>query len=271
MKKWFEPVATAWVGVITHKLRSFLTILGIVIGVGAVIALMSIGRGAQADILSRIQTLGANLITINPGAVSFGGVRSASGSASTLTLEDAIAIWEQVPEISAMAPYYSTSQQLIFGSSNTRAQVTGTTPDYQQVYSLQVSEGAFFSDNDYQTNARVAVLGANVSTTLFSTSTNPIGQTIRVGSNVVRVIGVLAEKGAGMGSPDEGVYIPLTASQQMYAQPRTNQGGQVVSGIALTVTDQTKSAQAVELITSLLRYRHQLSPSTDNDFRITSI
>ncbi|MDD5127947.1 MAG: FtsX-like permease family protein, partial [Dehalococcoidales bacterium] len=94
---------------------------------------------------------------------------------------------------------------------------------------------------------------------------------IRVGSNVVRVIGVLAEKGAGMGSPDEGVYIPLTASQQMYAQPRTNQGGQVVSGIALTVTDQTKSAQAVELITSLLRYRHQLSPSTDNDFRITSI
>ncbi|MDD4858596.1 MAG: ABC transporter permease [Dehalococcoidales bacterium] len=271
MKKWFEPIASAWVGVITHKLRSFLTILGIVIGVGAVIALMSIGRGAQADILSRIQTLGANLVTISPGALNFGGVRSASGSASTLTLEDAAAIWEQVPGLSAMAPTYSTSQQLIFGSANTRSQITGTSPEYQQVYSLQISEGAFFSDYDYQSSARVAVLGANVSETLFGTTTNPIGQTIRVGSNVVRVIGVLAEKGAGMGSPDDAVYIPLTASQQMYAQPRTSQGGHVVSGISLTVADQSSSTVIVEEITSLLRYRHQLSAATENDFRITSI
>ena len=150
MKRLFEPLTTAWLGVVTHKLRSFLTILGIVIGVAAVITLMSIGRGAEKQILSNISSLGSNLITVRPGASTFGGVRGAVGSISTLTLEDADAIAEQVHYIDAVAPTYSTSFQLVVGAQNMRAQVSGVTPGYQQTNNLNVADGAFISDYDYQ-------------------------------------------------------------------------------------------------------------------------
>ena len=148
MKQWLEPLSTAWVGVITHKLRSFLTMLGIVIGVAAVIALMSIGRGSEADILSRIETLGSDLIFIRPGATIFGGVRSAAGSVNTLTLEDAAAISQQVSYVTSVAPYYSTSLQLIAGGQNMRSQVTGITTEYQQAYNLKTANGAFLYEYD---------------------------------------------------------------------------------------------------------------------------
>ena len=118
MKKWLEPISTAWNGVVTHKLRSSLTVLGIVIGVAAVISLMSIGRGAEADVISRIETLGSNLIFVNPGSTSFRGVRSAIGSAGTLTLEDAAAIAEEVPNITSIAPSFSRSLQLVAGDQS---------------------------------------------------------------------------------------------------------------------------------------------------------
>ncbi len=271
MKKWLEPLATAWVGVITHKLRSFLTILGIVIGVAAVIILMSIGRGAEADIISRIETLGADLLLIRPGAQSFGGIRGAAGSAVSLTMEDAAAISEQVPYITSVAPFYSTSLQLVVGDQNMRAQVTGTNPEYQQAYNLETIDGSFFAEYDYQRGSKVAVLGSDVKETLFS-DVDPIGQQMRMGSNVVRVIGVLESKGASMlGSPDNAILIPLTALQQMVAQPRTTQGERVVSSIAMTVGDQENASYVVDEITSLLRSRHQLGPGVDNDFSVTSI
>jgi len=270
MKKWFEPLSTAWVGVATHKLRSFLTMLGIVIGVAAVIALMSIGRGAEADIISRIETLGSDLIIVRPGATTFGGVRSAAGSATSLTLEDAAAISEQVPYITAVAPYYSTLLQLVAGNQNMNAQVTGITLEYMQAYNLNTTSGSFFSDYDYQRSAKVAVLGSNVAETLFE-GADPIGQQMRMGNNIVRVIGVLESKGAMMGSPDDAILIPLTAMQQMVAQPRTSQGERVVSSIALTVSDQEQASYVVDEITSLLRSRHQLGPGIDDDFSIISL
>ena len=128
MKKALGMFSTVWIGIATHKFRSFLTVLGIVIGVGAVITLMSIGRGAQAQILSNIQNLGSNLISISPGASNFGGVRGTS-SVNTLTLEDAQAIAQQIPGIQAVAPSYSGSFQLIVGAQNTRASVIGATPE----------------------------------------------------------------------------------------------------------------------------------------------
>ena len=143
MKRWFEPLGTAWVGIITHKLRSFLTILGIVIGVAAVISLMSIGKGAQADILTRIGTLGSNLITISPGSSTFGGFRSAAGSVQTLTQEDAMAIQEQVAFLDSVAPTYSSNLQLVVGSENMNSQVTGVPPEYQEIRSLKTAYGAF--------------------------------------------------------------------------------------------------------------------------------
>jgi len=270
MKKWFEPLSTAWVGVVTHKLRSFLTILGIVIGVGAVITLMSVGKGAQAQILSNIQSMGSNLITISPGAFTSGGVRTAAGATRTLTIEDAEAIAEQVPYISAVAPSYSSSLQLVVGGKNTNSQVTGVNLEYMQVHNLEIANGAFFSDYDYQSGAKVAVLGTNVKETLF-VDADPIGQQMRMGSIIVRVIGVLESKGAGFGSPDDAILIPLTAMQQTVAQPRTAQGGRIVSSIALTVSDEKQSDYVVEQITSLLRTRHQLTPNAGDDFRIQSM
>ncbi len=270
MKKWFEPLVTAWVGVITHKLRSFLTILGIVIGVAAVITLMSVGKGAQTEILSRISTLGANLVTISPGSSTFEGVRSAAGSVRTLTQEDAEAIAAQVTGIDSVAPIYSTSLQLIVGSNNVNAQVTGILPEYQQIMNLQVAYGSFFTDYEYQRGMKVVVLGSSVKETLFEDA-DAVGQQIRMGGNIVRVIGVLESKEGAFDSPDNAILIPLTAMQQMVAQPRTNQGDRAVSSIVLTVTDEKQSTNVVEQITSLLRTRHRLGSNVDDDFRITSM
>jgi len=268
MKKWLDPFITAWVGVITHKLRSFLTILGIVIGVGAVIILMSVGRGAEADIISRIETLGSDLITVRPGSFTFGGIRG--GVSQTLTMEDAEAISEQVSHISAIAPSYSSNLQLVVGGENTNASVSGVTPEYMLVNNLELASGTFFSEQDYQRGAKVVVLGADVAETLFGDA-SPIGQQMRMGTIIVRAVGVLESKGAMMGSPDAAIYIPLTAMQQTVAQPRTAQGDRIVSSIALTVSDEEQSEYVVEEITSLLRTRHQLGALDDDDFNILSI
>ena len=269
MKRWFEPLSTAWVGVVTHKLRSLLTILGIVIGVAAVISLMSIGRGATADILSRIEGMGADLITISPGASTTGGVRTV-GSVRTLTMEDAEAIAQQVPYIKMVSPVNTANLQIVAGGQNMNARVTGVTPEYQGVYSLGIAEGAFFTDYEYQRGTRVAILGANVKETLFG-DVSPVGQQVRMGSTIVRVIGVLESKGAMFGSPDDAILVPLTAMQQMVAVERTSLGDRVVSSIALAVSDSKQAEYVVEEITSLLRTRHRLGPNVENDFSITSI
>jgi len=268
MKQWSDTLATVWVGLSTHKLRSLLTMLGIVIGVAAVISLMSIGRGAQADILARIGSLGSDLITIRPGASYHRGVRSAASN--TLTMEDAKAIAEKVPYISAVAPYYSSNLQLVVGNQNMNTSVTGATAEHMPVNNLKLANGTFFSGFDYKRGAKVAVLGSNVKETLFADA-NPIGQQMRMGRIIVRVIGVLESKGAGWGSPDDAIFIPLTAMQQTVAQPRTAQGEPIVSSISLTVSDKEQAGYVVEEINSLLRTRHQIGPLDDDDFRVRSM
>jgi putative ABC transport system permease protein len=271
MRKWLDPLTTAWTGVISHKLRSFLTILGIVIGVGAVIALMSVGRGAESEILSNIQSLGANLVTIRGGAgFSFpGGVRAAFGSSQTLTENDAAAI-AQLPNITAVSPSYTSSLQFNANGQNTNAQVDGVNPEFFEINNLKIASGALFTDSEYQSSAPVVVLGSNVADTLFPNS-DPIGQQIRMGNVIVRVIGVLESKGASFGSSDDAVFIPLTAMQQTVAQPRTAEGDRVVSSITLTVSDQAYTDSVIANITNLLRIRHHLSATTENDFNIQSV
>ncbi|MFC2059671.1 ABC transporter permease [Chloroflexota bacterium] len=270
MKKLLGPFATVWVGLSTHKLRSFLTMLGIIIGVASVISLMSIGRGAQADILSRIETLGSDRITIRPGRVTSGGVRGAAGGANTLTLADAEAIVGQISYISSVAPSYSRNMQLIAGSKNTNASVIGTTADYIQISNLKLASGTFLSKFDYQYGTAVIVLGSEVKEELFGEA-SAIGQEVRIGTNVVRVIGVLESKGSTYGSPDDNTFIPLTTMQQMIAQPRNSQGERLISTIDLSVSDENQAGYVVEQMTSLLRTRHGLSPSADDDFRIRSM
>ncbi len=268
MKKFFDPLITAWVGVTTHKLRSFLTTLGIVIGITSVITLMSVGRGTTAQVLSNIESIGADLISIRAGSFSFGGVRG--GTAQTLTQEDADTIALQVPYITAVASTFSSTLQLVVGGENMNSQVTGVTPAYQQVQKLEMTSGAFFTEYDYQRAASVVVLGSNVVETLFG-DIDPVGQQIRMGRGIVRVIGVLESKGFSMmGSVDDAILIPLTALQMAVAQTRTNQGERVVSTIVLTVSDEEQAEFVVDEITVLLRDRHRLGPGVDDDFSIIS-
>ena len=269
MKKWLEPLSNAWEGVKTHKLRSSLTILGIVIGIAAVIALMSIGRGVETQILSQIESMGSDVITVFPGSITERGVAGAGGSAITLTLEDAEVIEEQVDYVDLVAPYSSANQQLIVGGENANAQVIGTTPEYQDVYNLEIASGVFISENDYQNGAKVAVIGADVADTLFG-GVDPLGQQIRMGSNIVRVVGVLESKGRsfGMSSTDEAVLIPLTTLQQNISQQRTSSGGHVISSIALTVSDEEQMSSVVTETEDLLRSRHRIAAGDEDDFSV---
>lgn len=272
MKKWLDPFSTAWVGVVTHKLRSFLTILGIVIGIAAVISLMSIGRGVEKEILSSIESLGSDLIFITPGARTEGGVRSASGSAQTLTQEDAAAIAGQVAHIDSIAATLYSPLQLVVGSENMNTTGTGVPPGYQDIRNLEVAYGAFFTEYDYQRGAKVVVIGSNIKETLFGDA-NPIGQQIRMGKNIGRIIGVLESKGGvqSQGSPDDTFLIPFTAMRQMVGQQRTSRGESVVHTIELTVSDEDQTEAVVAEITSLLRTRHRLSPDVGDDFNIMSM
>ena len=268
MKKWLSLLSTVWLGMSTHKLRSILTILGVVIGVASVITLMSIGRGTEAEILSNIQSLGSNLVTIRPGSFTFGGVRG--GMSQTLTIDDSEAIAQQISNISAVSPTYSSSLQLVAGGKNTNSQITGSTPEYFIINNLEVAKGTLFSYDEYQNSTKVAVLGSTVAETLFPTD-DPIGQQMRMGKIIVRVIGVLESKGAMFGSADDAIFIPLTVMQQTVAQPRTAQGDRIVSTIALAVSDETLTQEVIDDITSLLRTRHRLAAAADNDFNIMSV
>lgn len=267
MKAFVSFLSTVWMGISTHKLRSFLTMLGIVIGVASVITLMSIGKGATATILESIESIGSDLITISPGSFTFKGFTG--GSSQTLTYEDAEAIAEQVEYVKNIAPYYSTYTQVIYGNANTNAQVFGVTPEYMDVMNLELEQGVFFSQYDYDHGAKVAVIGSNVWDTLFDNAV-PIGENVRIDTKIGTVIGILESEGGFMG-PDDSIFVPLTAVQQSIAQLRTSRGEHIVSTIALTVTDEDKTDQVIEDITELLRTRHRLALGVDDDFTIMSM
>ena len=271
MKKFLEPVIIAWSGITGHKLRSFLTILGVVIGVSAVIALMSIGKGTTSQILSSIQSLGANVLTVSPSfSMQSGPVRGGFGSAQTLSLEDAEAIQLEIANVTAVAPVSNKFYQLVYGDENVQAQTVGTTPSYFDVYNLTLSSGDFISGYDYDHNTRVVVLGATISETLFGDE-NPIGKTIRVGAYKFEVIGVLAEKGMSISSSDNAVIIPLSTLQQIGGITRVRSGERVISSIALTVSDEKYSSSAKTDITLLLEERHEIAFGGTDDFSVTSM
>ncbi len=266
MKKVTSMLRSVWIGLSTHKLRSFLTTLGIVIGVASVITLMSVGRGATASILENIQSMGEDLISIRAGSRTFGGVRSTASN--TLTMEDGEVIAEKVSNVEAVASLYSSNLRLIYGDENLNSSVTGITPSYWQIQNYELDSGSFFSEQEYNRNAKVAVIGANVAETLFGTA-SPIGENVRMGSMIVTIIGVLELEDSFMG-PDDSVYIPLSALQQAVALTRTARGEKVVSSIVLTVSEGEDAEQVVDDITELLRERHRLSDTADNDFNIMS-
>lgn len=269
MKNFFSPLSTAWTAVITHKLRSFLTILGVVIGIAAVIILMSVGNGVQASILNNFSSLGANIITVSPGSSTAGGVRGSFGSASTLTLEDAQAIADGVTNISGVSPTSNSGMQVVAGNQNMRVQVTGITPGYFDVNSsVVIQEGDYITQDDYDRHSKVALIGSNISATLFQ-GDDPVGQTIRMGTNIFTIKGLLQSEGQSFTSSDNMILIPLSTLQGI-AGSITTSGLHIINSISVQATDKDSIASVEQQITLLLEDRHKIAVGATDDFTLTS-
>jgi putative ABC transport system permease protein len=248
-----------------NKLRTGLAMLGIVIGIGSVIALMSLGQATQQQIQNQIQSLGANLLTVSPSSQNAGGVRSANSS-ETLTLEDAKAIQtnQAITTISTVSPEYTSRGQVTTAGSNTNVQIIGATPEYATVHKISVSQGAFISSTDNSSLRKVAVIGPQVATDLFNTD-NPIGKVVRVNSQSLTVIGVTESKGGtGFLNQDNIVYVPLsTAQKQLF-------GANSLTAISLEAKSSDVMTDAQNQVGYFLLSRHKLSDPSQADFTILS-
>ena len=248
---------------LANKMRSLLTMLGVIIGVAAVIALVSVGMGVRTGITSNFESLGANTITIMPGSSNRGGPRGAAGSMQTLKYDDAKAIEAKIKDIQYVSPTVSSSYQVVNGNQNWNTSVTGVTPDLMQIRSLTVDNGSFISKEDMTKRNRVAVIGATVAENLFGTE-NPVGKNIRIKNQPFKVIGILASKGSsGFGQDqDDVIYIPLTTAQERMM------GITYVQSISLQATDTQKIEQVQDEITTLLRQRHRITGDKEDDFHV---
>ena len=262
-----ESIRIALEGLKSNKLRSILTMLGIIIGVGAVIAMVSIGMGVQQKVQSSIASLGSNLLIVMPGSnAPPGTVRLAAGSNITLTNQDAKAISKQVGGINYVLPAVSSQYQVIYGNQNWKTSVQGTTTDFLTVRNYSVSAGSFFSHSDDNSRARVAVLGRTVATNLFGAA-SPVGKTIRINQAPFRVVGVLSAKGqSSMGQDqDDLVLVPLSTAQDRLM------GITYLNNISI----QAKNAEVInkvqEDVTTLLRSRHRLAAGVENDFTVRNM
>jgi macrolide transport system ATP-binding/permease protein len=247
-----------------NRMRAALTVLGILIGVGAVIAMVSVGQGATVGVQKSIEGLGSNLLTVVPGSVNVGGVRQGFGSVSTLTFEDADAIRAQVAPIVGVAPEAMSRQQVKYRKNNWNTSIVGTTPDYPQVRNWPLAEGTFFSSEDYRGRRSVAVLGQDVAASLFADE-DPVGKMVNIGGASFRVIGLLARKGGGgFFSQDDAVLIPLLTH---YARFRHQKD---VRSIGVAVADKTDIENVKADIEALLRERHKIAERSESDFTIVS-
>ena len=271
-----ESIRIALRALTANKLRATLTMLGIIIGVGAVIALMSIGQGVQATVTQQIQAIGPNLIFIAPGAIQQGGVQSAQGQAATLTSEDAEALSDPLaaPSIAAVAPSFTARAQIVYSGNNVNSQVNGVTPEYATVRNYKVADGSFITKQHVDGLSRVAVLGATVAQNLFN-GDDPLGKTIKINQGNFQVIGVLEAKGGasiagGFGSQDDLVFVPITTAQRrLFGCARGFGVGQRVSTIYVSAASESQVSAAIAEITAVLRERHKLTYQQD-DFTIIS-
>lgn len=262
-----ESFMMALTSLYANKMRSLLTMLGIIIGVGAVIALVSVGMGVRSNVTSSIASLGSNMLIISPGASNKGGVRGAAGSRQTLKYDDAKAIKSKVKDIDYVSPTVQTSYQIVYGNQNWNTTVEGVTPEFMSIRSLSVSNGSFISTNDLEKRNRVAVIGTTVAENLFDEK-NPVGQNIRINNQPYKVIGLLTSKGqSSMGQDqDDMIYVPLTTAMERML------GITYVQSINVQVSDSTKMDQVQENIETLLRQRHHLTAGNkEDDFTVRNL
>jgi len=251
---------------LTNKLRASLTMLGIIIGVGAVIALVGAGAGAQAQVTERFKSLGSNLLVISPGAKFFRGVSQGRASARRLTNDDVQAIARLAGAVSAIAPEYSAKTgQVVYSSKNTQTTVLGVTPEYLTVGNWRLERGRFIGNLDLTNQAKVAVLGATVVEELFGELVDPLGKTIKISRQNYQVVGVLASKGVGgFQNQDDRVLIPLTTAQIKFG----GAGNTSVSAINVQAVSADKMDWAQAELTAIMRARHGLTRIQSNDFTI---
>ena len=269
-----QSMRVAMHGLTANKMRSFLTMLGIIIGVAAVIALLSVGHGVQVAVTEQIQSTGSNLITIVPGALRTSNVRYAVTGGSTqgnLTSEDADALANAgLPSVALVAAEFSSGGQVIYGSANTNGPILGVTPEYLDVRTLAIANGDFINMTEVESLSRVAVLGAKMAETLFADE-DPIGQTIKINRINFRVIGVLEAKGgSGFSSVDNSTLIPVTTAQRrLFGGGRGFGVGQRVSSIYVSAASEELVDSAINEITEMLRELHKIA-SQEDDFTVIS-
>ncbi len=256
----FDILHETYSAIFANKVRSGLTMLGIVIGISSVIVMLSIGQGAQTSIESSIQSIGSNLIMIMPGAQKGPGmqVSSGRGSAKSLTISDADAISEQISNVNAVAPEVSGRYQVAASGQNTNTSITGVNAEYQTVRNITISEGDFISEQNVNSMSKVAVIGPNVKEDLFGTEeTDIIGKKIRINKIDFTIIGITKVKGGtGFGSQDDLIWIPISTAQRFLS------GDEYVTTISVQAKDAESATQIQEDVTSLLLEKHNIKDGT---------
>ena len=263
MINFVEILRIATDALMRNKMRSLLTMLGIIIGVGAVIAMVAIGQGAQASVDAQISSLGSNVLLLFPGTVQNSGVRSGAQTGTTLTEDDGNAIREQCPAVAYISPQLRTGAQIVYGDLNWGTSVWGGTPDYFSIRDWHINQGEVFSDADMRGATKVAILGQTIVDQLFE-NTNPIGQTIRIRNIPFKVVGTMLPKGQNMMGQDQDdiVIVPSTTLQKRLIG-NTRSWGYIISAAS-----KARIPEAQQQITDVLRLRHKLGAADDNDFTI---
>ncbi|MGE5109976.1 MAG: ABC transporter permease [Acidobacteriaceae bacterium] len=250
-----------------NKLRSSLTMLGIIIGVAAVIAMVGIGRGASEVTEQQIAAMGSNLLAVNSGGVNRGGMRTGAGATKTLVTADMLAIEREVPGVAAAAPVNATNTQVVFEDNNWATQVTGTESQYFEIRNWPIEQGANFQTNDVDVASNVAIIGQTVKRNLFPNGENPVGSTIRISNLPFTVVGVLQAKGSsGMGGDqDDAIFVPITTLQKKIT------GQDWLRSIMVSATSKDMTSVVQDQITSLLRDRHRIHAGEEDDFNVRNL
>ena len=265
MKLW-DCFSTALRALLSNKLRSALTMLGILIGVAAVIAVLSLGRVQATLVEQAFATLGANLIYVMPREAGVGGM---VGEA-TLTLEDAEAIARHAPSVAGVAPTAQTYAQVIAGREKLNSLIAGVTPEAEWVDNYVAAQGSFITESDYRARSRVAVLGSEVAKTLFG-QMDPTGQSIRIAGRQFQVIGVLESRGMGFGVEDLRVYVPLSTFYTTLAASQAGSRGNSVDMISVQAVSSDELESAEQEITAILRDLHRIGEGERDDFRVLNM
>ena len=265
---WYVMLREALLALSANRLRSFLTMLGMIIGVGSVVAMLAIGQGVQEKVNESIRSMGANLFIVTPGSTSANGVRSGFGSAVSLTVDDATAL-VSARHVRAAAPVVQSSAQVIFGTNNWNTSIIGSNDDYFLVRDWPISQGYSFAEPEIRSAAQVAVIGKRVATELFG-GADPIGQTIRIRNLPFEVIGLLSTKGQSLDGrdQDDSIVMPVTTVQRKLTGNRFRDS---VRMIMVQAESEEAMPLAEEGMRSLLRQRHRLSADTEDDFTIQNL